>query len=81
MPPTELPRLPPPVETVTIYRDLPDSLRRPCDEPLWSPADIVTDVDLVGLLNQYRLANACNAAKLKAIDRIYRWNETRAPAS
>jgi hypothetical protein len=47
-------------------------LRRPCDDPQWDPADIVTDVDLLGLLNQYRLSDSCNAAKIKAIDHIYR---------
>jgi hypothetical protein len=66
-----LPPLPPPIETVAVYRDLPDSLLRPCDEPVWQPAEIRTDVDLMGLLSQYRLANACNTAKLKAIGRIY----------
>ena len=67
-----LPTLPPQIETVAVYRELPDSLLRPCDEPAWQPAEIRTDVDLMGLLSRYRLANACNTAKLKAIGRIYR---------
>ncbi|HWU01074.1 MAG TPA: hypothetical protein VN229_25770 [Terriglobales bacterium] len=67
-----LPPLPPQIETVAVYRDLPDSLLRPCDEPVWQVAEIRTDVDLMRLLSQYRLANACNSAKLKAIGRIYR---------
>ncbi|HVJ40156.1 MAG TPA: hypothetical protein VM639_01615 [Dongiaceae bacterium] len=74
----ELAPLPPPIETVAVYRDLPDSLRHPCEEPVWAPDDIVTDVDLLGLLNRYRLADACNAAKLEAIDRIYRMGEHQA---
>ncbi len=63
--------LPPVIRTVAVYHALPDSLRRPCDDPAWAPAEIATDVDLLGLLNQYRLSNACNAAKIRAIDRIY----------
>ena len=69
--PPDLQPIPPVIKTVAVYRDLPDSLRQPCDEPVWSPGDIVTDIDLLGLLNQYRLSNSCNAGKIKAIDRIY----------
>jgi len=69
--PAELPPLPPVIETVAVYRALPDSLRHPCDEPTWVAADITTDVDLLGLLNQYRQSNACNVAKIRAIDQIY----------
>ena len=71
-PTASLPPLPPQIETVAVYRELPDSLLRPCDEPVWQPSEIRTDIDLVGLLSQYRLANACNTAKLKAIERVYR---------
>jgi hypothetical protein len=41
--------IPPTVETVTVYRDLPDALLAPCGKPLWDPAEIETDVDLLGL--------------------------------
>lgn len=71
--------LPPVIETVAVYRELPDSLLHPCDEPAWSPRDIVTDVDLLGLLNRYRLANTCNAAKIEAIGRIYRMSGRQSP--
>lgn len=64
--------LSPVIETVAVYRDLPDSLLHPCDEPIWSPSEITTDVDLLGLLNKYRSVNACNAGKIDAIDTIYR---------
>jgi hypothetical protein len=70
--PTSLPPLPPQIETVAVYRELPADLLHPCDEPAWSPSEIRTDVDLMGLLSRYRLANACNIEKLKAIRRIYR---------
>lgn len=75
--------LPPVIKTVTVYRDLPDSLRRPCDDPQWTPADIKTDVDLMGLLSQYKAAYECNAGKIKAIDNIYRGKNESAsnPAS
>ena len=63
--------LPPVIETVAVYRDLPSELRRPCDEPRWDPAEIVTDVDLLGLLSRYRSAYVCTAAKILAIDRLY----------
>ncbi|HVJ31991.1 MAG TPA: hypothetical protein VND94_02655 [Terriglobia bacterium] len=71
--------LPPVIETVAVYRELPDSLLHPCEEPAWSPGDIATDVDLLGLLNRYRLANACNMAKIEAIDRIYRMSGRQSP--
>jgi hypothetical protein len=79
--PAELQPLPPVIETVAVYRALPDSLRHPCDEPAWVAADITTDVDLLGLLNQYRLSNACNAAKIMAIDQIYGHAETSTRAT
>lgn len=41
--------IPPAIETVTVYRDLPDTLLAPCAKPQWSPAEIETDVDLLGL--------------------------------
>lgn len=70
--PEPLQPLPPVIKTVAVYRDLPESLRTPCDEPQWTPAEIRTDVDLMGLLAQYRQANGCNAGKIKTIDRLYR---------
>jgi len=39
----------PAIETITVYRDLPDSLIAPCAKPQWNPAQIETDVDLLGL--------------------------------
>jgi len=73
--------IPPVIETVAVYRDLPVELRRPCNEPLWDPRDIVTDVDLVGLLSRYRVAYVCTAAKIIAIDHLYTGKRSDAGAA
>ena len=64
--------IPPSVETVTVYRDLPDGLLAPCAKPHWTPAEIETDVDLLGLTA--RMADALDrcADQLDAIRAVYR---------
>ena len=64
--------IPTAIETVTVYRDLPDSLLAPCAKPRWSPAEIETDVDLLGLAA--RLADALDrcAGQVEAIRGVYR---------
>jgi hypothetical protein len=64
--------IPPPVETVTVYRDLPDTLLAPCAKPDWNPAEIETDVDLLGLTA--RIADALDrcADQVDGIRAVYR---------
>jgi hypothetical protein len=64
--------IPPAVETVTVYRDLPDALLAPCAKPHWNPAKIETDIDLLGLTA--RMSDALNrcADQLDAIRAVYR---------
>lgn len=64
--------LPPPVETVTVYRDLPDSLLAPCVKPRWDPAEIETDVDLLGLTARMSAALESCADQVEAIRAVYR---------
>ena len=64
--------IPPAIETVTVYRDLPDSLLAPCTKPSWNPAEIETDVDLLGLT--VRISNALDrcADQVDGIRAVYR---------
>ena len=66
----QLAPLPPAVRTVTVYKPLDKSLTMPCDDPMWSPDDIQTDVDLMGLYRQQKATSDCNAGKLRAIDKL-----------
>jgi len=51
---------------------LPDELRRPCARVDYDPSEIVTDVDLMGLLKREQGRGDCNEQKLKDIDKLYR---------
>lgn len=63
--------LPPAVETVSVYRELPDTLLAPCRLD-FDPAEVTTDVDLLGLLNRAIDAlDRCND-QVSAIRDIYR---------
>ena len=64
--------IPPAVETVTVYRDLPDALLAPCAKPQWIPAEIETDVDLLGLTARIRDALDRCAGQVDAIRAVYR---------
>ena len=64
--------IPPAVETVTVYRDLPDTLLAPCTKPLWDPAAIKTDVDLLGLTARMSDALDRCADRMDDIREIYR---------
>jgi hypothetical protein len=64
--------IPPPVETVTVYRDLPDALLAPCAKPHWDAAAIETDVDLLGLTARIDDALDRCADQVDAIRAVYR---------
>ena len=64
--------IPPAIETVTVYRDLPDALLAPCDKPHWDPAEIETDVDLLGLTARMAGALERCADRVDSIREIYR---------
>jgi hypothetical protein len=64
--------IPPAIETVTVYRDLPDALLAPCVKPHWDPAEIETDVDLLGLTARMNDALARCADQVEGIREIYR---------
>lgn len=64
--------IPPAVETVTVYRDLPDALLAPCAKPHWNPAEIETDIDLLGLTARIQDALDRCADQLDAIRAVYR---------
>ena len=59
------------IETVTVYRDLPDGLLKPCEKPDFDPTEITTDVDLLGLTA--RISNALDrcADQVNGIRRVY----------
>jgi hypothetical protein len=61
----------PAVETVTVYRDLPDSLLAPCAKPQWNPAEIETDVDLLGLTTRISDALDRCADQIDGIRAVY----------
>ncbi len=63
--------LPPDTETVTVYRDLPDALLEPCSKPAWEPAEIETDVDLLGLTARMSDALDRCADQVEAIRTVY----------
>lgn len=63
--------IPPAVETVAVYRDLPPSLLKPCDKPKWDPADIMTDVDLLGLTARISAALDRCADQVDGIRQVY----------
>ena len=69
--------IPPAVETVTVYRDLPDTLLTPCAKPRWDPAEIETDVDLLGLTARMSDALDRCAEQVDGIRAVYR--EAAAP--
>lgn len=69
---TETAPIPPAIETVTVYRDLPDTLLAPCAKPQWNPAEIETDIDLLGLTARMRVALERCADQLDAIRAVYR---------
>jgi hypothetical protein len=64
--------VPPSVETVTVYRDLPNALLAPCVKPHWNPAEIETDIDLLGLTARMSSALDRCADQLSGIREIYR---------
>jgi hypothetical protein len=64
--------IPPAVETVTVYRDLPDTLLAPCTKPHWDPAEIETDVDLLGLTARMQDALDRCADQVEGIRTVYR---------
>ena len=64
--------VPPAVETVTVYRALPDGLLAPCEKPRWDPAEIQTDVDLMGLTARIGSALDRCADQVDGIRKIYR---------
>ena len=64
--------IPPAVETVTVYRDLPDTLLAPCVKPHWNPAGVETDVDLLGLTARMKDALDRCADQVDGIRAIYR---------
>jgi hypothetical protein len=64
--------IPPAVETVTVYRELPDSLLVPCAKPHWSAAEIETDVDLLGLTARMQAALDRCADQVDGIRAVYR---------
>jgi hypothetical protein len=64
--------IPPAIETVTVYRDLPDALLAPCAKPAWDPAEIETDVDLLGLTARISAALARCADQVDGIRAVYR---------
>ena len=65
--PPELQPIPPEVIEVPVYRELPAGSTDPCPEPHGVADEVVTDVDLTGLLAQWIVTARCNARKLKAI--------------
>ena len=64
--------IPPTIETVTVYRGLPDALLTPCDKPFWDPAEIETDIDLLGLTARMTDALDRCADQVNSIREIYR---------
>lgn len=64
--------IPPAVETVTVYRDLPDTLLAPCSKPSWNPAEIETDIDLLGLTARISDALDRCADQVDGIRAVYR---------
>jgi len=64
--------IPAAVETVTVYRDLPDTLLAPCAKPHWDPAEIETDVDLLGLTARMSDALDRCADQVDGIRTVYR---------
>jgi hypothetical protein len=64
--------IPPAIETVTVYRDLPDTLLAPCAKPQWNPAEIETDVDLLGLTARISDALDRCADQVDGIRAVYR---------
>jgi hypothetical protein len=64
--------IPPATETVTVYRDLPETLLAPCAKPRWDPAEIETDVDLLGLTARISDALDRCADQVDAIRAVYR---------
>jgi hypothetical protein len=64
--------IPPAIETVTVYRDLPDTLLSPCGKPRWDPAEIATDVDLLGLTARMSDALDRCADQVDGIRAVYR---------
>jgi hypothetical protein len=69
--------IPPAVETVTVYRELPEGLLAPCAKPHWSPTEIETDVDLLGLTARMQAALDRCADQVDGIRAVYR--EATAP--
>ena len=68
--------IPPAIETVTVYRDLPETLLAPCVKPRWNPAAIETDVDLLGLTARISDALERCADQVDGIRAVY---QTAAP--
>ena len=64
--------IPSAVETVTVYRDLPDALLAPCARPQVNAVEIETDVDLLGLAARMSAALDRCADQVDAIRAIYR---------
>ena len=63
--------IPPAIETVTVYRDLPDTLLAACTKPHWNPAEIETDVDLLGLTARMSTALDRCADQVDGIRAVY----------
>ncbi len=56
---------------MTVYRDLPDALLAPCAKPSWTPAEIETDVDLLGLTARMQDALDRCADQVEGIRAVY----------
>ncbi|WP_395017697.1 hypothetical protein [Dongia sp.] len=56
---------------MTVYRDLPDSLLAACAKPRWTPAEIETDVDLLGLAARLQDALERCADQVEGIRSVY----------
>jgi hypothetical protein len=65
--PTKLAPIPPVVVKVPVTPELPADATTPCAVPQVDAADIVTDVDLAGLVARWRVTALCNGRKLEAI--------------
>jgi hypothetical protein len=64
--------IPPAIETITVYRDLPEMLLAPCMKPEWDPAEIETDIDLLGLTARMTDALDRCADQVDGIRAVYR---------
>jgi hypothetical protein len=66
--------IPTPAEEIAVYRDLPDDLVRPCERrpPGYTPTEIKTDVDLMGLASWLMTALDRCADQVDGVRQVYR---------